>query len=454
MKVDIEDLSSVKKKVTVELPAETVDKEFSDTYGKLAKSASVKGFRPGKAPKSVLRGYYGKQVAAEVKSKLISDSFEKIMEDHDLDPVEPPEIEAEDEAAEGEDLKFEFEIEVKPSVEAQGYKGLAVKKEKLEIADEMVEDALTQLRESRAQVEPVTDDRGLNEGDLVVADLDCLIDGEPIEGYSFKEQMFDLELDTGVPELKEHTLGMKQDETREFDVTYPEDYRDGKLAGKDVTVRVHLRDIKRKNIPELDDDFAKDIGEFTSLDELREDVKEKLTAQEKERIDRDLKGDLVLEMIQKNPFEVPSSLVDKQSEFIANSAKQRLAYDGVDIEKIGLNLETMAKNYRERAENQVRASFLFRSIIEKEDIDVTSEELSAKLDEMVASYGEQAQAMRTYFEEPKLKEDIKQRLLEEKVLDYLVSEAKVTEVDPEEYKRYRESQQEKPEEGKVEDELG
>ena len=292
MNVKVEDVSSIKKKLIFEVAPQQVDKEIGRAYKKIGKTAKVKGFRAGKVPDSVLEKYYGAQMEQEVLTRLINDTYFKALDENDIPAIGEPNIVDSSGINKGEAFTYEAEVEIKPEVTAKDYTKLALEKEKLVVdATKVVEERLEEMRTSRSQLE-VTTRKKARKGDSVVIDFEGFVDGEAFEGGKGDDYLLELGSGSFIPGFEEQVVGMKRQESKDVEVSFPEEYGQSELAGKPAVFKVTLKEIKEKIVPELNDEFAKGFGVDT-LDELKGELQNIHETQEKNRVENDLREKLV-----------------------------------------------------------------------------------------------------------------------------------------------------------------
>ena len=306
MKIDIDEISPVQRKVRIELPAETVAGEFSRAYKNLSQRVRVKGFRSGKIPRSVLQGLYGDEVKGEVKSHLVEESLDGIVKERGLQVVSRPEVEAND-LDEAAPFSFSAIFEVKPEFEAKDYLGMAVEKVRISVIDAQVEEALHRLQEGHARLEPVEGREVVEKGDFVTLDFEGTIAGKPFSGA--KGENYTLEVGSGraLPQFEDAIVGLKLGEHQTVAVNYPENYPNKEIAAKSVDFSIVVREIKQKVLPVLDDEFAKDHGECASLDELKGRIRARLGEELEHYQKEELKEKIVSRLIETHSFSIPPS---------------------------------------------------------------------------------------------------------------------------------------------------
>jgi len=426
MKADIDNLSPVQRKIRLELPAETVDREFSRAYQGISQRVKVRGFRPGKVPRSVLQGIYGDDVKGQVRSQLVENSLGELFKERGIKVVSRPEIEAED-LEEGKAFAFSAVVEVKPEFEIKDYLGQEVEKIKLAVEEEQVETALCRLQESRAHLEPVEDREVVESGDYVILDFVGSVDGKPFPGA--KGESYPLEVGKGnaLPQFEEAIIGLKKGEEHTIRVPYPKDYFNKEIAGKMVVFSVNVRDIKKKILPSLDDEFAKDHGESATLDELKQIIRTRLENEIQEIQRGDLKERLLTQLIEANPFEVPPSMVNHQVRYLTERRQAREASQGSVPSEPKPSMEQMRKDLEPQALRQVRGMLLVEKISGLEKIEVQDKEVREKIDAIVRSAGRRGTNLREIYGREDAREELRSQMIFDRTLDLLLEQAIVKE---------------------------
>lgn len=429
MNVKVEALSSVKKKLSFEVPAEKVDTEINKAYQKIARTAKVKGFRPGKVPQAILEQYYAPKMQQEVVTRLINDSYFKALSEHKIPAVSDPEIFESGSLERGTAFVFEAHVEVKPDVEAKDYTGLSLQKEKIILGDQVIAEQLEQMRNSRSQLNVATRDEA-QVGDFVTIDFEGFADGEAFAGGSANDYVLELGSDSFIPGFEDQVIGMKRGGTAEIKVTFPEDYGNKELAGKPATFSVTVKEIKEKVIPALDDEFAKEFG-FESVDELTANVKENYEKQELNRAESDLRERLIGALIERNPVEVPEAMVSSQLDYMLENLQRRLQGQGMSLQMLGMTDDSFKKMYRETAVRQVQGNVVLEAVALQEELKVEDNEIDGKLEEIAAMAHTSLDAVKKYYANPSARQDLTAQILEEKAIELLLSKATIEEVDKE-----------------------
>jgi len=424
MKVNVENITEVKKKVFVEIPEEEVDREIDSIYADLKKTARIKGFRPGKAPRSILERYFKDQVKGEAVQKLIQGTCVKAFEDLNLRPVSTPVIDPQ-ELQTGKPFQYSAIVEIKPEIKVEGYFGLKLEGKKEDVKDEEIEQRLRGLQNLYANLKTISEPRPVRNGDSVVIDYEGTMDGKPLEGGKATDYTVDVGSGRFIPEFEEKLVGCNPEEERDIEVHCPEDYGYKRWAGKTIFFHVKVKEIKEKILPVLDDEFAKDLGKYESLEELKAHLREDIEKEKKAALDRKLKEQIVEQLIRANPFEVPESLIEEQANSLVSGTRARLASQGIAFESLGVTEEKMKENSREAAQRQVQTFLILEKVSEREGITVTDEEVEQRLKEISEQTHQTLDAVKRYYEKNNLIPELKAGILNNKTLNLLLEKAEV-----------------------------
>lgn len=424
MRFDVESIGEVKRKISVEIPAEDVASEIEAAYGRLKNQVKMDGFRKGKIPRSLLERYYKDQVEYDVTSKIINDSFNKALSEKALFPVSEPEIEAES-FTPGSPFKYTATVEIRPEIDLKGYEGLRIEKGKVSVTDKMVEERIEALRRKNLTLNDV--DRPLRDGDTAIIDFEGFMDGVPFEGG--KGEGVPLKIGGGrfIPGFEEQIVGMSKGEEREISVKFPADYNHKEFAGKDATFKVKLKGVKEEILPSADDEFAKDLG-FGTADELKAFVRKGMERDEEAKIKAGMKEDAMDLLIERNSFEVPPSMVKKQKDYLMEDIKKKYGKSGIDIDKEIEKGGGLADDLEKRALKQVKGALILMEIAKKEGLRVTDGELEERLNSMAAEAHVDVAALRGYYEKNKLIDAVRREILDDKIFDLVISKAEVVEI--------------------------
>ncbi len=429
MKASLEDISQVKKKLSVEIDAKEVNKKLNSAYGKIGKQTKIPGFRPGKVPRKILESYFGKEVEADVASELVSESFPQAVDETKAFPLSQPELEK---GSVKQDEKFTYSatMEVRPQFEVKDYMGLEAEKEIVSIGEDEVDKRLEQIRESNGKLESLTEPRPIQDGDFVVINYQGFENGQPLEGI--KDENFLLNVGKGDFHKKfdEALVGLNKDDKKEVVIDFEEDYFNNNLKGKTVRFEVSIGDIKERNLPELNDEFAKNLGaDFEDLKGLKEQIEKNVVTQEENRVEQDLKRRLIEKISKGTEFEVPEVLVDAETEFSIKSLQSNFERSGASFEKAGISPEMLKQQFRPPSESRVRERLILGQIAQQDDIAISDDEFTEGLEKLAQGMGQDLETIRKYYEARGEEDILKEQMLEEKTLNYLVENAKIKEVE-------------------------
>jgi trigger factor len=428
MKTSLEQISSVKKRLLVEVEAGEVDKKIDEAYRVLGKKARVHGFRPGKVPRKILERYFGEQVEQDVTRGLVDETLPKAVEEADTFPLTMPVVEN-DVLKAGQSFKYTAVLEVRPQFELKSYMGVEVGKEIVSVTDKDVEHQLEEIRKANAQLKPVEGDRAAREGDCVIIDYEGLEADKPLEGIKAQNFMVTLGNNTIHPDFEKGLVGLKIGDSKEIKVDFEANHPNTKLAGKKVDFRVKVLDIKVVELPELNDEFARGLGvDFINMETLRKKILESITQNEEKRVDKELKRRLLEKIAAGVDFELPDSLVESELRYAAESVKQNLVRMGSTMEKAGLKEEKLRQDLLPAARKRVKELLILGEIARQNELTISDSELDEGFTDLGKSLGQDPQALRRFYEARQLLDSFRERLLEEKALNYLVNGVKITPV--------------------------
>ncbi len=413
-----------KREISVEIPASDVARETDLQILRYQKSARLPGFRAGHVPASIIKQRFGEGLKSDVAEALIPKFFRREAEKQGLIPVSQPRV-TDLHMHDGEPLRFKASFEVLPEIQVEGYKDLRAEKPEIAVTDEEVEQALTSVREQHATYTTV-EGRTLAEGDFAQASMD----GKPKDGKDVADakanpvHMDDVLIEIGgkntVPEFTQHLTGASAGDERTFDVSYPEDISDKRLAGKTFVYAVKVNGIKQKTVPELNDDFAKVLGEFTDLEQVRKQIRDNMHAERKHDAERASKDTLVAELVKRNDFEVPESLVERQIDLRLERGLRALAAQGMKMEDLKkMDLPRLRAGQRDQAVNDVKSSLLLERIADLEKIEVSDQEVNHEIDALALQSKQTSEAVRARLTQDGGLDRIRMRIRSEKTLDFL-----------------------------------
>jgi trigger factor len=410
--------SSTKREIQVEIPAEEVARETLTIIQKYQKLARIPGFRRGHVPASVIKQRFREDLKSDVVEALVPRYFRREADKLGLRPISQPQV-SELHVHDDEPLRFKASFEVMPEIKVDGYKELRAEKKDTSVTDEEVRQSLDGLREQHAAYTSV-EGRPLQEGDFAQASLD----GQPKEGDGKPVHMDEVLIEMGgkntVAEFTQNLTGISAGEERTFDVVYPADSTDERLAGKTFTYTVKVQAVKQKALPELNDDFAKVLGEFTTLDEIRQRIREGMESERKHAAEHESKDKLVSELVKRNELEVPEALVERQIDVRLERGFRALVAQGMRAEDIKkMDFERLRVGQREQAVQDVKASLLLEKVAEEEKIEVSDEEIDREIEGLASQSKQTPEAVRARLTQDGALDRIRIRLRNEKTLDFL-----------------------------------
>ncbi len=425
---EIKETSTVERELAIIVPGDAVAKELDRAYKDLSHKVRLKGFRPGKVPRYVLEQYYKQETEAQVLEKVVNQSFREAIKAHSVLPVNNPNIQAPRELIPGMDFAYSAKVEVKPVIDIKTWKGLKLDKTTYTVADTDVDIELQRLRESQAKVAPVEGRDVIQQGDLVETNWSGTVDGEPVKGLS--GVVYVIEIGGGsfpYKEAEQALVGKKLGEDLSVDVKLPADFRTESLREKTATFKMRPLTIKEKTLPALDDEFAKDVSETVeTLDELKANIKGELEKVADNRSKAEVRDAVITALVDGNPFEVPQSMIERQSETLVVDRLQRLPQQQAEMiwQSQGARLKEDA---RPQATRTVRISLLLEKLVEQESIKVTEAELEDHLEKMAKEIGTPLKTVKQVFAKDNRLEELEFQLATTKALDAVIAAASFNE---------------------------
>ncbi|MDJ0988103.1 MAG: trigger factor [Desulfobacterales bacterium] len=432
MPFKIEDVSSVKKTLHIEVPQEEVVQELDKAYNQLMKSAKVKGFRPGKVPRPVLERMFKKDVHADVSSRLIQSSFIDAIKQSDLKIVGNPELDPPELAA---DSAYEYKatVEITPDISDINYKGMDLTRTLYAPGDDEVDAQLKALQKGMAQHEKVTEDRPVQADDFVLVDLEGTHDGKPVPEFT-KTENFNLQIGKAVisEDVDQQITGMKVGESKKFTTQFDKDFPNENLAGLEISFEVVLNEIRQENLPPLNDALAKKAGPYKTLDELKTVILDNIKQGYEKRKEQELNEQIFKELISRTTFEVPDAMVEMELQGIIEEAERSFAYRNTSLEDMGLSKEMIAEKYRDTALNQVKRHLILGKMIDQEKLEVDKGEVESGLKEMSENFNQPLEGIKQYYDQNKDKLELfKHTLLEKKAIKLILDSSSIKDVKPE-----------------------
>ena len=419
-----EKANEVKLEITIE--AEKFDNAMKKVYFQNAKYFNIPGFRKGKAPMNIVEKYYGAQIFYEdAFNEVATEAYDEALEANKIDAVSRPVVDIK-QMEKGKDVIFTAVVQTKPEVELGKYKGIEIPKVEYKVEEKDIEHELGHMQEHNSRLITV-DDRALENGDIATIDFEGFVDGVAFDGG--KAEGHELEIGSGsfIPGFEDQLVGMKIDEEREIKVTFPKEYFSKDLAGKEAMFKVKLHEIKRKELPELDDEFAKDVSEFDTLAELKASIKEKIEKNNEQRQKYETEDLAIKAVCGDVKVDIPSGMVEFEVENMMKDFEQRLSYQGLNLDQylkmIGKTEEEMKKEYEPQAIEAIKSRLVLEAIIKAEKIEASEDEIKAKMEEMAKNYGKKVEEIS---ENENLKRYLKEGIESEKALEFIVNNAKFT----------------------------
>ncbi len=427
MKCKVEETKNaneVKLEITIE--AEKFEEAIKKVYFRSAKYFNIPGFRKGKAPMQIVEKYYGKEIFFEdAFNEVAGDALEEAVEENKLEVVSRPDIDV-TQIEKGKDLIFTAIMQTKPEAKLGKYKGIEIEKIEYNVTDEDIEHELGHMQEHNSRLISI-EDRPVESGDIATIDFEGFVDGKAFEGGKAEGHDLEIGSNTFIPGFEDQIIGMKIDEEKDIKVKFPDEYFSKDLAGKDATFKVKVHEIKKKELPKLDDEFAKDVSEFDTLKELKEDIKQKQQKQNDDKTKYETQEAVMKAVCENVEVEIPSGMVEMEVENALKDMEQRLSYQGLKLEQylqmMGKTEEDLKKEYEPQAIEGIKSRLALEAVIKAEKIEATDEDIDEKLKEMAKNYGKENDE--EFLKNENVRKYIKEGLASEKALEFLVKNAKM-----------------------------
>ena len=425
MSVQVERLENSTVKLTIEVPETELEKALQDAYNKQKKSISIPGFRKGKVPRAIVEKMYGPEIFYnDAADALLPPAYSEAAKECGEDIMSRPTIDIV-QIEKGKPFIFTAEVAVRPEVKLGDYKGIEVTRVDTSVSDEEVEEAIERERERNGR-DVTVEDRAIEDGDTAVIDYEGFVDGVAFDGGSAKNQPLKIGSGTFIPGFEEQLIGKNAGDDTEVNVTFPEDYHADDLAGKDATFKVKLHEIKRKELPKIDDEFAKDVSEFDTLKELKDSVKEKLQTEAASKAKYENEEKAIKAVCDATKIDIPSGMIETEIDNMMKDIETRLSYQGLNMKQylqmIGKSEEEMRKEFEEQAKTSVKSRLVLEAVVKAEKIEASIDEISEKIKEMAANYGRDAEELQ---KNEHLVNYIKENMTNEKAIKFIVDNAKM-----------------------------
>jgi len=415
--------NEVKLSFTIE--ASKFEEAIQKVYVKSAKYFNIPGFRKGKAPYKIVEKQYGAQIFYEdAFNEVAGEVYETELKEAGIQAVSRPDIDI-TQMEKGKDLIFTAVVQTKPEVTLGKYKGIELKKVEYTVKDEDIDHEIHHMQERNARLVNV-EDRAVEANDTTVIDFEGFVDGVAFEGGKAENHELVIGSNTFIPGFEDQIIGMKIDEEKDINVTFPEEYFSKDLAGKEAVFKVKLHEIKKKELPEVDDEFAKDVSEFDTIKELKASIKEKLEEENKNKAKYEIEEEAIKTVCENTEIDIPSGMVEMETDNMIRDIEQRLQYQGLNfaqyLQMMGKTEADMRKEMEEQALRQVKTKLVLEAIVKAEKIEASEEEVSTKLQEMATTYGRDAKELE---ENENIKTYIAESTKTEKAIDFIVKNAKI-----------------------------
>lgn len=427
MQVKVENAGKNVVQLEIEVEAEKFEQGMQKAFARNAKKFNIPGFRRGKAPRHLVERYYGEQVLYEdAINEVCPDAYEQAVEENDIHPVDRPEIDIK-QIGKGQSLIFTAKVTVRPDVELGEYKGIEVEKSTAVVTDEDVDKEIEKVRERNSRLITV-EDRPAASGDTVTIDFEGFIDGTAFEGG--KGTDYDLALGSGtfIPGFEDQLVGVSKGEEKEVNVTFPEDYHNKDLAGKPAVFKVTVKEIKLMELPDLDDEFAKDVSEFDTLEEYKADLRKKLLDKAEHMAHHENEDKVVAKVVENATVDIPPVMIERQIDNMVYDFRMSLMYQGLDLEKyleiMGMDMNSFRDQFRKRAEQEVKTQLVLDKISKVEAIVPTDEETDAEIKRLAENYRQSEEEFRQHLKPDDI-EYIRSTLVTRKTVDFLLENAKL-----------------------------
>lgn len=430
MKTQVENVSDVKKIIHFEIPWEEVDKHIKTTVQQISRSVRIPGFRPGKAPESLVRTRFAQQIKEEVINHVVPEAYKKALEENQLDIISEPTLH-DIMYSEGSPFLFKVTIETRPKIELKEYKAIELKAEKFEVKEEEVEKVMKNHQQQAAELIPLTDSPAAS-GHFVRTHIKAFLKSDEKKQKVLLDNKTLIELGSpeNHPAFNEHLVGKKTGEIVEFDASYPENTAEKAIAGKTVHYQVTIESVNEKKVAALDDEFAKDLGDFSSLEDLMDKIRKDIHNWKKKEQRNKLAEALVKELADRNPFEVPEGLVKKETENLFGQYVHTLQQRGVNVRDQKINWSEIQGQLARQAEQNIRVSMLVNEIAAVEKVDVTEGDVDKEISRIAEQRRRAPEAVKAELVKEDRMDSLIDRIRFSKTVDFLVDQASVTEVEP------------------------
>ena len=415
--------NELKLEFTVE--AQKFDETMKKVYFKTVKYFNIPGFRKGKAPMNIIERYYGKEIFYEdTFNEILQEVYDNALKENKIEAVSRPDIDVK-QIGKGQDLIFTAVVQTKPEVKPGKYKGIEIKKVEYNVSDEDINHELGHMQERNSRMVTV-DDRAVENGDITVIDFEGFVDGKAFEGGKAEGHELTIGSNTFIPGFEDQIIGMKIDEEKDINVKFPEEYFSKELAGKDATFKVKLHEIKKKELPELDDEFAKDVSEFDTLEELKKSIKDRIEKDNEQKQKYETEDAVIKAVCENVKVDIPSGMIETEIDHMEKDMEQRMQYQGLTLDMylqmIGKTKEEFRKEYEDQAKDAVKSRLVIEAVANEEKIEADDKEVDEKIKEMAENYGKTEDELKS---NESLRNYLKENIKTEKTIEFIVKNAKI-----------------------------
>lgn len=426
MSVQVEKLEHNMAKLTIEVPAEELEKALEAAYQKEKKKISIPGFRKGKVPRAVVEKMYGPAIFYEdAANDLMQQNYGAAVEESGVDVVSRPTVDVV-QIEKGKSFIFTAEVAVKPAVTLGQYKGVEVTKADVTVTEEEVQEALEKEQNNNARTIAVTD-RPVAAGDTAVIDFEGFVDGVAFEGGKGEDYSLEIGSHSFIDTFEDQLVGKNAGDDVEVHVTFPEQYQAAELAGKPAVFQVKIKEIKAKELPELDDEFAQDVSEFETLDEYKESLKKELTEKKQNEVKRTQEDEAIQKIIDSSEMDIPDAMINSQCETMVEEFAQRIAQSGLSMEQYlqfsGMTMDKLQEQVRPEAITRIKSSLVLEQIAKEENIVASEEDIDAEIAKMASQYGMEADKLKEYMGDSE-KESMKRDIAVKKAVEFVMANVK------------------------------
>ncbi len=418
-----ENKNEVKLSFVVE--AEKFEEAMKKVYTKTAKYFNIPGFRKGKAPMQLVERQYGSEIFYEdAFNELVPEVYDAAIKENNVEAVSKPNIDI-TQMEKGKDLIFTATVQTKPEVKLGKYKGIEIKKIEYNVSEEDINHEIGHMQEKNSRLVSV-DDRPVENGDITVIDFEGSVDGVPFEGGKAEEHELEIGSNTFIPGFEDQIIGMKVDEEKDIKVKFPDEYFSKDLAGKDATFKVKLHEIKKKELPKLDDEFAKDVSEFDTLEELKNSIKEKIDVENKNKEKYETEEEAIKTVCENTEIDIPGGMIEVEIDNMVKDIEGRLSYQGLKLEQylqmVGKTEEDMRKEFEDQAKKSVKSRLVLEAVVKAEKLEASEEEVGEKIKEMAKQYNRPEDEL---LANEQLRSYIAESMKTEKAIEFIVKNAKI-----------------------------